>query len=103
MQKNGRANNKMKKTILPKYTLYVESAYCGKNWKDVQRLNEDFKHKYGVEVHFPIEDSTRSRFELNQIDIPRKLDVLDGIIEILEENGYNIKGFSRKVIYSFLE
>lgn len=103
MQKNGRANDKMKKTILPGYTLYVESAYCGKNREDVRRLNEDFKNRYGVEVHFPVEDPTRNRFVVTQIDIPRNLDVLDGILEILQENEYNIKGFSRKVSYSFLE
>jgi hypothetical protein len=102
MTTRGGAENmepKMKETLLQGYTLYVESAYSNVNWKRAQELKNAFREKYGLEINFPIESTvTRHRFDISKIDIPRNLNILDGLLQVLEENKYNVKRFSRKIL-----
>jgi hypothetical protein len=74
------------------YNICVESAYSGVNYNRAQEIRKLFREKYNLDIYFPMETDTRHRFNIDKMRIPRSLRVLDGLLETLRVNHYNIKG-----------
>jgi len=82
------------------YEIRVISAYSGVNHKEADEWARKFEGKYGVSIHFPIEDSSigsRHRHDEKIIRIPkRNLCLLEEVIDLLNRNKYQIKGIQIK-------